>query len=133
MITKKVFPDLHYTILTCQGTKSGCTVTKAVWVRPDGKAISTELEYTMNNRPMSSLTIDSNHYRTPYTCKISYAGGYATKVYPGWFETQLQFFIVERIRLGPIRIGSRLADRRDIYPEVLPKGTLSKIGSVFYL
>ena len=97
MITKKVFPDLHYTILTCQGTKSGCTVTKAVWVRSDGKAISTELEYTMNNRPMSSLTIDSNHYRTPYTCKISYAGGYATKVYPGWFKTRLQCLLLLNI------------------------------------
>ena len=72
--------------LTCQGTKSGCHVTKVVWSDSDGIKVNTGFERTLNERLTSTLVVNESSFEKQYTCTINYTGGSATGVYTytGW-------------------------------------------------
>ena len=72
--------------LTCQGTKSGCHVTKVNWSGPDGINVNIAFERTLNDRLTSTLVVNGSSFGKQYTCTINYTGGSATEVYTytGW-------------------------------------------------
>ena len=72
--------------LTCQGTKSGCHVTKLDWSSFDDMKVNTAFERTVNERLTSTLLVNGSIFERQYTCTINYTGGSATGVYTytGW-------------------------------------------------
>ena len=87
--------------LTCQGTKSGCHVTKVNWSGPDGINVNTAFERTLNDRLTSTLVVNGSSFGKQYTCTINYTGGSATGVYmytyTGWSRNVVQKSIVTAV------------------------------------
>ena len=87
--------------LACQGTKSGCNVTKVDWSVSDGIKVNTASERTLNGRLTSTLVVNGSSFGRQYTCTINYNGGSATGVYTytGWSRNIVQKSIVTAVSL----------------------------------
>ena len=87
--------------LTCEGTKSGCHVTKVDWSGSDGIKVNTASELTLNDRLTSTLLVNGSSFGRQYTCTINYNGGSATGVYTytGWSRNIVQKSIVTAVSL----------------------------------
>lgn len=85
MITSDVAGQtLHFfqsTNLTCQGTTPGCNVTEVTWTGPDGRTISTVLDYMLDYRLVSSIVVQGMTGGGQYVCTINYPGGSDTNNY----------------------------------------------------